>query len=221
MFTGLIEAVVPVAGWERVGTGARLVLPAPAVFEDRSLSGVPAESVWRVAHGESVAVSGVCLTVVALLGAGGTPQPSGTPGTQMVFDLSSETLERAWFDQLDVGRAVNLERSLRLGDRLGGHLVAGHVDGQGTITAIEDTGDGGWRVEFQAPPELARYLIEKGSVTIDGISLTVVEPEGRRFQVAVIPLTLELTSLGAAKVGDRVNLEADMIGKWIERLVPR
>ena len=195
MFSGLIEACVPVTALEPVGTGARLVLPRPAPD-------------WDVGHGDSVAVSGCCLTVAAL--------EAGT----MAFDLSAETLARTWIGaEGAAARRVNLERSVRLEDRLGGHLVSGHVDGGGTITAIEDVGDGGRVFTFEVDEGLDRYLIEKGSVALDGISLTVVEPRRRSFDVAVIPVTLQETSLGTAAVGQRVHVEADQIGKWVEKLL--
>ncbi|MBI5435475.1 MAG: riboflavin synthase [Planctomycetes bacterium] len=143
----------------------------------------------------------------------------GEGSAALEFDLSAETLARTWFGELAPGRLVNLERAMRLDDRLGGHLVSGHVDGVGAITRIEDSGDGGWRMGFEVPAGFERYLIEKGSVTIDGISLTVVEPRGRTFDVALIPETLTKTHLGRAQIGQRVNLEADLVGKWIERLV--
>lgn len=197
MFTGLVETCVPARTVERVGSGLRLTLPAPGPD-------------WEVARGDSVAVSGVCLTVVGDAG----------PGEDLVFELSAETLERSWFGELEPGRVLNLERSLRMGDRLGGHLVSGHVDGIGTIAAIEDPGDGGRLFRFEVASGLDRYLIEKGSVTLDGISLTVVEPAGTRFAVAVIPETLAVTSLGRAEVGQRVNVESDLVGKWIETLLP-
>ena len=194
MFTGLVEAAVPAASLERAGTGARLLVPRP-------------EPDWEVSVGDSVAVSGVCLTVVEPL------------GPELAFDLSAETLGRTWFGHLRPGRPVNLERALRLGDRLGGHMVSGHVDGVGTIEAVAEAGDGGRRFTFRVPPELGRYLIQKGSVTLDGISLTVVDPRGGLFDVAVIPETLSVTSLGTAEVGQPVHVEADLVGKWIERLV--
>jgi len=195
MFTGIVETCQPVRRLEPRGAGARLVLPRPAAD-------------WAVAPGDSVSVSGCCLTVAAV------------DGEDLVFDLSRETLERTWLGDLVRGRPVNLERALRMGDRLGGHLVSGHVDGVGEITAVRDAGDGGRVFGFAVPAGLERYLIEKGSVTLDGISLTVVGPAAGRFDVAVIPVTLEVTSLGAAAVGDRVNVEVDLVGKWIEQLFP-
>lgn len=196
MFTGLVEAQVPVLRFEPRGTGARLVLPRPGPAFDSAL-------------GDSIAVSGACLTVAAHGGDG-----------ELCFDLSKETIDRTWFRELAPGRPVNLERSLRLGDRLGGHLVSGHVDGGAVVDYLEDSGDGGVRFGVEVDPGLERYLVEKGSVTLDGVSLTVVEPRGRRFWVALIPVTLAHTSLGAARVGQRLNVEADAVGKWIERLMP-
>lgn len=198
MFTGIIEACVPTRSYQPTGTGARLVLPAPDIPD------------WRADPGQSIAICGVCLTVVEVL-----------PGGEMAFDLSAETLARTWLGGLEEGIPVNLERAMKLGDRLDGHMVAGHVDGGGTVTGVQDSGDGGRLISFEVDEGLERYLIEKGSVTLDGVSLTVVEPVGRRFDVAVIPVTLELTNLGAAQVGQRVNVEADLVGKWIERLVVR
>ena len=202
MFTGIVEACVPVRSFTREGAGARLVLPSPPL-ED-----------WEARPGQSIAVSGVCLTVAGFQEAPGAPHPD------LVFDLSQETLERTWFGCLTEGRAVNVERALRLGDRLDGHMVSGHVDGTGRVVAIEDVGDGGREITFEVGEDLTRFLVDKGSVTLDGISLTVVEPAAGRFRVAVIPVTLQVTHLGATEVGDPVNVEADLIGKWIERLLP-
>ena len=204
MFTGIVEAAVPVLRFEPRGRGARLELAAPAAAYD-------------VAAGDSICVSGACLTLAEL-----RPDPAGGPPA-LAFDLSSETLERTWFGALAVlppGRRVNLERALQLGDRLGGHLVSGHVDGLGRLLAIEDSADGGARLEFEVAPGLERYLIDKGSIALDGASLTVVAPRGRRFHAALIPFTLAQTSLGSAALGDPVHVEVDLVGKWIERLMP-
>lgn len=199
MFTGIVEAVVPVRAFAPVGEGAHLTLPAPRLAD------------WEVLVGQSISVSGACLTVAEV--------PQGEPG--MVFHLSQETLLRTWFRALSPGRPVNLERAMVLGERLDGHLVAGHVDGGARLVEVRDVGDGGRVMGFEVDAGLERYLIEKGSVCLDGISLTVVEPRGTRFDVAVIPLTLEVTNLGQAEVGWPVNVEVDLVGKWIERLLPR
>ena len=207
MFTGIIEARTPIVAVEAQGTGLRVVLEAP-------------EGVWDVVGGESVAVSGVCLTVARIEGGDGAELEVGASGARLSFDLSKETLDRTWFEELEPGRLVNLERSMRMGDRIDGHLVSGHVDAVGEVVAIEDSGDGGRRISFQVPPEFSRWLVDKGSVTIDGVSLTVCDPNEDRFDVAVIPVTLDVTNLGAVEVGQRVNLEADTIGKWVARLFP-
>lgn len=213
MFTGIVETTAAVRRVEPRGTGLRVWLPTPRLPEGR----------FETGPGDSIALSGACMTVAGFSRPGearvlepGEPRPEAP---DLVFDLSAESLRRTWFDRLREGSVLNLERALRLGDRLDGHLVSGHVDGGGTIVRLEDSGDGGRRVHYELDEGLERYLIEKGSVTLDGISLTVVEPRGRGFHVAVIPTTLEVTSLGSARVGDRVNVEADLIGKWVERLV--
>lgn len=226
LFTGIVESRVPIRSLLAVGSGARLILPAPAraLPEAGQTPGGELEPcAWSVARGQSIAVSGACLTVAELFEPGTTRcLPDGRPGADMAFDLSRETLERTWLASR-IGapgpRHVNLERALRLGERLDGHMVSGHVDGQGHLLGIEDVGDGGREFRFEVPAGLERYLIEKGSLTIDGISLTVVRPAGREFRVALIPLTLAITSLGLASVGDAVNLEVDLVGKWIERLL--
>jgi len=199
VFTGLVEAAVPVLSFSPRGAGARLSVALPADRPD-----------FRPALGDSVAVSGCCLTVVDGHGAAG-----------LHFDLSAETLDRTWFRQLEPGDTVNLERALRLGDRLDGHMVSGHVDAVGTLVDLADAGDGGWRLTCQVPPGFERWLVDKGSVTLDGISLTVIRPAGLRFDVAVIPHTFAVTSLGRAAPGRPLNLEADLVAKWIDRLMPR
>jgi riboflavin synthase len=196
VFTGLIEACVPVLSVQRQGTGLRLTLRRP----DGSFEASP---------GSSIAVSGCCLTLL----------PGS--GIELAFDLSAETLHRTWFEGLAPGRPVNLERAMRLGDRLDGHMVSGHVDAVGRVVAVVDSGDGGLRFTLEVPVGFDRWLVDKGSVTVDGISLTVVDPVGQRFDVAIVPHTLARTNLGAAVVGQPVNLEADLVAKWVERLVPR
>ena len=195
MFTGLVEARARVVEVERSGTGLSLRVSVPGG--------------WTLERGQSVCVSGACLSIASL------------EDTAARFDLSRETLARTWFERIEVGDEVNLERALRLSDRLDGHLVTGHVDGQGRLAAARDAGDGGKVLTFDVEEGFERYLVEKGSVAVDGVSLTVVAPRGRSFDVAVIPLTLEKTTLGRAKPSDAVNLEADPIGKWVERLVRR
>jgi riboflavin synthase len=208
VFTGIVEATVLLSHVEALGRGARFRVPAP-------------DPGWAVRVGESVALSGCCLTVTGLLDPEtGRGVPGATPGASMTFDLSPETLARTWFRAAVAGTPVNLERALRLGDRLGGHMVSGHVDAVGQVVSVEPDGAGGRWIVFEVPGGLERYLIEKGSITIDGVSLTVVEPAGRRFGVAVIPTTLQLTTLGRAEPGRPVHLEADLVGKWIEKLLP-
>jgi riboflavin synthase len=190
MFTGIVEEVGRVASLD----GARLRVECSTVREDAEL-------------GASVAVNGVCLTVV-----------EDADGA-LAFDLSEETLRRTALDRLAPGVAVNLERPATLSTRLGGHLVQGHVDGIGRIVSIEaDAEDGAW-LTVSVPDELRRYLVEKGSVTVDGVSLTLAALEGDTFSVALIPHTLAVTTFGSARAGDPVNLEVDVIAKYVERLL--
>ncbi|MCA9003163.1 MAG: riboflavin synthase [Planctomycetes bacterium] len=199
MFTGIIEACVQVLALEPRGTGARLVLSRPELPD------------WSPKKGDSIAVAGACMTLVE--------EPEGPDGRPaMAFDLSHETLICTRLGRLVPGQKVNLERAMRLGDRLDGHMVSGHVDGTGRVVALEPMGDGGQEITFEVPEGMERFLVDKGSITLDGISLTVVRPEGRRFRVALIPLTLEVTSLSDAKPGDEIHVEADLVGKWLERL---
>ena len=196
MFTGIVEARAQVLSFERRGGGARLVLAGPP-------------GGFEAAAGDSISVSGCCLTRIEPL------------GPELHFDLSAETLDRTWLADLAPGRQVNLERALCMGDRLGGHLVSGHVDGLAQIISISGDRSAGWTFLFEVAPGLERYLIEKGSVTLDGISLTVIEPTARRFSVAVIPQTYDETTLGLAEPGHSINVEVDLVGKWIEKLTPR
>jgi riboflavin synthase len=195
MFTGIVETTGRLARIEPRGGDVRLMIDAGALD--------PGD----VAIGDSIAVSGVCLTAIAI----------GSSGT-LAFDVSTETLSRTSLGSLSVGERVNLEKALRLADRLGGHLVSGHVDGLGRVVAIEaDARSQRWM--FELPPELARYVATKGSIAIDGVSLTVNEVDGHRFGVNLIPHTIEVTTLGDRKVGDPVNVEVDMVARYIERLM--
>jgi riboflavin synthase len=195
MFTGIVETTGRLARIEPRGGDVRLMIDAGALD--------PGD----VAIGDSIAVSGVCLTAIAI----------GSSGT-LAFDVSTETLSRTSLGSLSVGERVNLEKALRLADRLGGHLVSGHVDGLGRVVAIEaDARSQRWM--FELPPELARYVARKGSIAIDGVSLTVNEVDGHRFGVNLIPHTIEVTTLGDRKVGDPVNVEVDMVARYIERLM--
>jgi riboflavin synthase len=194
MFTGIIEEMGEVRSVDHLKDGARLRIRAGGLLEGARI-------------GESIAVSGVCLTMVKV-----------APG-EFEADLAAETLRRATLWMVQPGDRVNLERPLRLDQRLGGHIVQGHVDGVGTITGIKPEGDGIW-MEIVAPVDLARYIAEKGSVAVDGISLTVARvPANRGFAVALIPHTLAVTTLGRARVGRHVNLEVDILAKYVERLL--
>jgi riboflavin synthase len=162
--------------------------------------------VAEIQLGDSIAVDGACLTVTAMQGLG------------FSVDVSSETLQRTTLGKRRAGGRVNLERALRLGDRLGGHIVSGHIDGIAVLSAREQTGEF-TRLVFSAPEQLLKYIIEKGSVAIDGISLTVNTVTGRDFSVMIIPHTLEKTTLAGKAAGDQVNIENDLIGKYVEKLM--
>ncbi len=193
MFTGIIEATARVERVEPKGGGSRLVLAT-----SRPLA--------KLAIGESIAVAGACLTVTS------------ARDRRFTVEISPETLRRTTLGGLRRGDRVNLERSLRVGDRFGGHVVQGHVDGVGTLEAI--TPDGDWSLyRFRAPASLAPYLVEKGSIAVDGVSLTVFACRGGRFTVALIPHTLAVTTLGARRPGDRVNVEADVLLKHIATML--
>jgi len=190
MFTGIVEE----RGQVREIGPARLSVRCRTVTADSPV-------------GASVAVNGVCLTVV------------DREEEHLGFDLSEETLRRTSFSRLAEGHPVNLERPLTLSSRLGGHLVQGHVDGVGEVTLLERGSDGGAWMSVRAPERLRRYLVEKGSVCVDGVSLTVAATDGVSFSVALIPHTLDVTTLGTTRVGDPVNLEVDVIAKYVEALV--
>jgi riboflavin synthase len=190
MFTGIVEALGRIGAVQGTPGGRRLTVM------------VPDEPAWRLALGESVAVSGVCLTVV-------DSAPSA-----LAFDLAEETLRVTTLGGLGAGDPVNLERPLRLDGRLGGHLVLGHVDGVGRVSGIRSEGDGTW-VNVEVPARLRPLLIPKGSVAVDGVSLTVAALEEDAFAVALIPHTLAVTTLGQRRGGDPVNLEMDVIGKYV------
>ena len=194
MFTGIIEEMGDVLAIETHLEGARLRIRAGALIDGARI-------------GESIAVSGVCLTMVVLV-----------PG-EFAADLAVETLRRTTLGSLRPGDQVNLERPLRLDQRLGGHIVQGHVDGVGIIAAVTPEGDGIW-MEIEPPSTLSPYIAEKGSIAVDGISLTVAwVVDGHRFAVALIPHTLAVTTLGRRGPGDQVNLEVDILAKYVERLL--
>ncbi|WP_068401844.1 riboflavin synthase [Kribbia dieselivorans] len=194
MFTGIIEELGEVIAVEQLPDSVRLTIAGPAVTAD-------------AAHGDSIAVNGVCLTVI-------DEQP--TDG-RFTADVMAETLNRSSLGVLQAGSRVNLERPMVLGGRLDGHLVQGHVDGVGQITQRTPGED--WEVvRISLPTNLSRYVVEKGSITVDGISLTVVEAHDDWFSISLIPTTLALTTLGHKQIGDPVNLEVDVIAKYVERL---
>lgn len=193
MFTGIVEELGKVLELEGVGDSARLTLRGPLVTHDA----VP---------GASIAVNGVCLTVVEVA------------GDTFSADVMGETLARSALADLAPGHRVNLERAVRAADRLGGHIVQGHVDGVGTIEAR--TPGPAWEVvRVAAPAQLERYIVEKGSIAVDGVSLTVSAVGAGWLEVSLIPTTLQLTTLGQRQPGDRVNLEVDLIAKYVERLL--
>jgi riboflavin synthase len=192
MFTGLVEEIGHVLDIDGDAAGARLTIAATRVREG-------------VAIGDSIAVDGVCLTVVAF------------DETGFAVDVVAETLRCTALGERAPGDGVNLERALQVGDRLGGHIVQGHVEGTGEVRQVERDGDG-IRVTIDAPSELLRYVVEKGSITVDGVSLTVAARDGSGFAVALIPHTLGETTLGALAPGRRVNLEPDIVAKYAAAL---
>ena len=192
MFTGLVQDRGHVEAVDQTDEGARV----------RVRTGLGT----HIDNGDSVAVQGVCLTATAV-------HPEG-----FTADVMAETLRRSTLGALAAGAPVNLELPLRATDRLGGHVVQGHVDGVGEVVAVSDEGFSR-RVWIEPPPELLRYVVQKGSIAVAGVSLTVAEVTGDRFAVALIPETLERTTLGAATPGDRVNIEVDVLAKHVEKLL--
>jgi riboflavin synthase len=193
VFTGIVEELGEIVALDRDGDSARLTVRGPLVVSD-------------AVHGASIAVNGVCLTV------------TDVKDDAFTVDVMRETLDRSGLAALSPGSPVNLERPVRPADRLGGHIVQGHVDGVGHVVSREP-GDRWEVVTIGLPAELARYVVDKGSITVDGISLTVVEARDDAFTVALIPTTLELTTLGHKRPGDVVNLEVDIVAKYVERLI--
>jgi len=194
MFTGIVEEVGAVDRLDTLAAGARIRIACRRVLED-------------ITPGASISVSGVCLTAVSF------------DAASFSADVSPETLRRSALGALRTGAAVNLERALLPTARLGGHLVQGHIDGTGALVALDRLGDGNWWLKVRVPPEVERYVVEKGSIAIDGISLTVAELEADVLACAVIPLTYQETSLRARRPGDKLNLECDILAKYVEKLL--
>ncbi|MEM8947357.1 MAG: riboflavin synthase [Planctomycetota bacterium] len=191
MFTGLVQSLAAISAITPEGPGVRISITEPAIAAEAAL-------------GDSIAINGCCLTVVA------------SDEASMVFEAGPETLQRTTLGQLSTGDQVNLETSLSLGDTLGGHLVSGHVDGVGSVEQRQD--DDEWSTFWiRVPGDLARQMASKGSVAVDGVSLTLVEVEDDRFSVALIPHTLAVTTLGGRQSGDQVNLETDLLAKYVQR----
>ncbi len=193
VFTGIVREIGRVESAEGGSAGICLVVRAP-------------ETATRTKTGDSVAVNGVCLTAVAV--------DHGT----VTFDAVPETLRRSSLGRVEPGTSVNVEPAVRAGEPLGGHVVQGHVDGLGRVRALEPEGDGR-RLTLEIPSDLSRYLVEKGSLTVEGVSLTVASVNGASAEIALVPHTLEVTTLGALSPGDEVNLEVDVLAKYVERLL--
>jgi riboflavin synthase len=193
VFTGIVKEVGRVESAARTDDGLRLTIATP-------------ETAANVALGDSVSIDGVCLTAVAI--------QDGT----LSFDAVPETVARSSLADLAAGDAVNVEPALRAGDPLGGHMVQGHIDGVASVRSVADEGEGR-RVWVDAPSELLAYCVEKGSVAVDGVSLTIAALDDSGFAVALVPHTLEATTFGQLAVGDRVNVEVDILAKYVERVV--
>jgi len=194
MFTGIVRERGRVTSVDERAEGIRLLIEAPATARDAAV-------------GDSIALSGVCLTVTAA--------ENGT----IAFDAVPETLARSSLGALRAGAEVNVEPALRAGEPLGGHYVQGHVDAVGSVRSVDREPDGGVRIWFDAPREILRYLVDKGSIAVDGVALTITHIDDAGFAVALVPYTLEATTLGSTATGDSVNLEVDVLAKYVERLL--
>jgi len=193
MFTGIIEETGKISSLTNRGDGARIKIAASVVTKD-------------TLEGDSIAVNGVCLTALNI-------KPDG-----FTADVSNETLNRSTLGNLNIGSKVNLERAVTVSTRLGGHIVQGHVDARGKFLAAEQDGDF-WTVKIGYPKEIGQYLVYKGSISVEGISLTIANLSDESFDIAIIPKTWEQTNLSTLKNGDAVNLEADVIAKYVERIM--
>ena len=193
MFTGIIEGLGTIREIRPEGQGRRMTLEADFPLE-------------RTRIGDSISVSGACLTVVTI------------DGRRFKVDVSPETLSKTTFESASIGDRVNLERALRLSDRIDGHLVSGHIDGMGTVSLKQTKGNAIF-ITFTVPESISYYIIKKGSVAVDGISLTVNSCTNNSFEVGIIPHTAKMTTISFKKVGDFVNIETDMIGKYVERFI--
>jgi riboflavin synthase len=193
MFTGIIEEIGTVEGISKQGRNLKLIIKAHKILDDLKV-------------GDSININGACQTIIE------------TDAESFIVEAVEETLRKTNFGQLRKNDAVNLERALKSSDRLGGHLVTGHVDCVGKIKSIVKK-EGSFLYEFELPEKYSAYLVEKGSVAVDGISLTVVKIKENSFIVSIIPFTLENATLGTKKVGDLVNIETDLIGKYVERIL--
>jgi riboflavin synthase len=193
LFTGLVEEVGTVESVKKGPKSATITIKAKKILED-------------IRPGDSVATNGVCLTVTSFT------------SNSLKVDVMAETMRRSNLDNLSSGSKVNLERALKLGDRLGGHIVSGHIDGTGTLKDFRQEDNAVW-VSITAPPDILKYIINKGSIAVDGISLTVAYVDNECFKVSIIPFTGDETTLLQKNIGDKVNLEVDMIGKYVEKLL--
>ena len=193
MFTGIIEEIGKIKKIETIGPSARITISAKAILSDVHL-------------GDSIAVNGICLTVTSF------------GEDYFVADIMNETIKRTSFHNMRIGTSVNLERAMKVDNRFGGHIVSGHIDGTGLIKSIENQGNATW-YKIAPPVQLLRYIVEKGSIAIDGTSLTVAYVDRESFKVSIIPHTSEVTILSTKRPGDKVNLEVDIIGKYVEKLL--